>query len=122
MQLTRWAQSHFDKVGRGYADRFEKNKQNRKQFKINNYGHILSPASDGGANRMGDNGGNGDAKGVNCFNSPIAASARSRISSACPSMDRSESLPVRDSETVAGTWNPRNPVHGDARKWVRGPR
>ena len=55
---------------------------------------------------MGDDGGNGDAKGVNCFNSPIAISARSRISSAFPSTGCSELVPVRDSGAVVGTWIP----------------
>lgn len=66
------------------------------------------PPWDGDATRMGDDGGNGDAKGVNCFDSPIASSARSLISSACPSsMVRSESVPVRDSGPAAvGTWIP----------------
>lgn len=101
--------TQFDKIWRGCADRFKKGggkRRYKKQFKSNNYGRILLPVSDGDANRMGDDGGNGDAKGVNCFDSPIASSARSRISSAWPSRVRSESVPVRDSRAVVGTWIP----------------
>lgn len=77
--------------------------QNKKQFKINNYGRILLPASYADATRIGDNGGKGDAKGVDCFSSPIASSARSRISSAFPSVGSSGSVPLCGSVPVART-------------------
>lgn len=108
---------HFDNVrkGFGFARRQIRKKtkktiqeaiQNKKIRAISCY----RPPSDGDANRVGEDGGSGDAKGVNCFDSPIATSARSRISSACPSRARSESAPVRDSGAAAaaavGTWIP----------------
>lgn len=88
----------------GGAQTDVRDRQDEKQFEINNCGHVLPSGED--PTRIGDDSGNGDAKGVNCFNSPIASSARSRISSAFPSTDCSKSAPVRDSGTVLGTWIP----------------
>lgn len=104
MHLT-CIQTSFDSV-RSVHRHISENGHNKKQFKVNNYRNTLLPASDGDATRMGDNGGNGDAKGVNCFSSPIATSARSRISSACPSVGCSGSVPMRDSGALAGIWIP----------------
>lgn len=93
-------------MSEGVRRQISKNGHNKKQFKVNNYHRTLLAASDGDATRMGDDGGNGDAKGVNCFSSPIATSARSRISSACPSVGRSGPVPMRDSGALAGIWIP----------------